>query len=174
MALLTFILGIFLLVFGKKLLKFSIAIVGFYISLTALPMIFDNLPDTQLYIASGIIGFFLIFLFRFIEKTAIFTVGMLGGGIVSISLPNLFQIDFLNAIPQWALFLIGGFIGILAASFIFDFVLMLLTTFFGAYLLLNLVSLPFLLNLIFYLILCLIGILFQYKINHKEPVLKTS
>ncbi|MCD4753612.1 MAG: DUF4203 domain-containing protein [Anaerolineaceae bacterium] len=174
MAVLTFIMGTFLLVFGKKLLTFSIAIVGFYISFTVIPVIFNNIPDTQLYIASGMIGLLLVFLSRFVEKTAIFIVGMLGGGIVSISLPNLFQIDFLNTIPQWALFLIGGCIGIFAASFLFDWILMLLTTFLGAYLLLNLFSLPFLLNLVFYIVLCLIGILFQYKINHKEPLLKVS
>lgn len=174
MDVLTFIMGAVLLVFGKKLLTLSVAIVGFYISFTVIPMVFNNIPDTQLFITSGIIGIILFFLSKFVEKIAIFIVGMLGGGIVSLSLLNLFQIDFLNTIPQWALFLIGGCIGIFAASFIFDWILMLLTTFFGAYLLLNLFSLPFLLNIVFYLVLCLIGILFQYKINHKEPLLNVS
>jgi len=167
-------MGAVLLVFGKKLLTLSVAIVGFYISFTVIPLGFTNITDTQLFIASGVIGILFVFLSRFVEKTAIFIVGMLGGGIVSLSLLNLFQIDFLNTIPQWALFLIGGCIGIFAASFVFDWVLMLLTTFFGAYLLLNLFNFPFLLNLVVYLVLCVVGILFQYKRNHKEPLLNVS
>src|SRR5262245_35777477 len=119
--------GGLLLVFGRKLFWFYIALLGFAAGLNVSTQLFHVQEEwlrLLIGIAFGVIGAVLAYFF---QKIAIGVAGFLGGAYVATSLlaalvPESGRVG--NGL-EWILFFVGGILGVIVATTLFDWALMI-------------------------------------------------
>jgi len=160
------ILGIPLLLWGRKLFWLFVATVGFVAGIQVSQLIIPGQLN-WVYIATGtILGFAGIFLAVFVQRFAVTVTGFFAGLYLTIMLMNSINI---NTEPiTWYLYLAGGLIGSFLVLGIFDWALIFLSILVGATLITGsifaLLSLNISQTIVFFLLLALgFGIQFGLK-----------
>ena len=134
------IIGVVVLLFGRKLFWVCVAAVGFAAGIELAPhLVQQPSPLLQLSLALilGIVGALLALL---LQRVAIGIVGFAAGGRLAVGLAATFFVD--HASYYWLTFLIGGVIGTLLLLALFDWALIILSSLIGAYLILSAITLP--------------------------------
>jgi len=166
MSILRILMGLIVLLAGRKLYWLFIAVVGFSTGFF-LADIFVPQSSTWLSILIGlIIGSLCALLAVFLNRLAVVLVGFLGGGLLAIQLLANFEIssgDF-----SWISFIIGGIIGIFLAVFLFDWALIIFSSLFGAILIGSAWENPSALINLLLLVLFLIGIGIQAGLMYRQ------
>lgn len=136
------LIGIALLVMGRKLFWLFVAGVGFFAAQYFMPPYIPSDPAWLLPLISIIIGIFGAFLAVFAQHIAIGLGGFLAGGFLAMDAFEKFSwLDFASLaslIPteelyvQVAVFVVAGIVGMLVVAFIFDWALLLLSSLLGA------------------------------------------
>jgi len=164
------VLGILLLTTGKKLYWLLVAVVGFMIGL-ALTQYVQLDPPWLVYVIAlgiGIIGAILAF---FLQKLAISLVGFIVGGYGALYLSTLFGIS--AELTNWMAFIIGGIVGLLLVSSMFDWALYILSAWAGSTLVTKTVTdgvgLNANLGLILFFVLFVLGIIIQAGLFRDQP-----
>ncbi|MGI8890580.1 MAG: DUF4203 domain-containing protein [Chthoniobacterales bacterium] len=134
------LLGVALLLFGRRLFWLFVAALGFAIGLQVAPYLMQNPPPWLLLVISlafGLIGALLAFL---LQKIAIGIAGFLVGGRLAVA----FVAAFLANYAQYGgiVFVIGGIIGALLLLALFDWALIVFSSIEGARLIAGSVQLP--------------------------------
>ena len=156
------ILGLLLLVAGKRLFWLSVGILGFLVGIdfaTGLLGPNDVLISILAAISFGILGAVLAVSFQWIT---ILLVGFLGGG--------YFLLNIASApaeVGGW-LFMIGGVIGLVVMLLAFDWALIVMTSLIGAMIILEHLAMDQGLRTLLFIILSMVGVLLQY------PSIKSS
>ena len=163
------ILGLFLLLVGHNLFWLSVGIMGFLVGVdfaTALLSPNDGLSTIVIAFLFGLLGAVFAVAFQWVR---IILMGFLGGGYFFMSL-----ISIGGSQPQnsWAVFLLGGIIGVLLMLIALDWALIMISSLLGSMLILQ--SFYFIaepLRSLAFLGLIVCGVLIQIQLYPKKAVL---
>jgi len=158
MLIVNFLLGISLLIWGRKLFWLFVAAAGFMTGLQVAARIIGG--PQWLGIAIGI--FFAIgaaLLAVFLKTVAIGVAGFLMGGMVLTSIASFFGAD--AGLLYWGLFLVGGLGGIILIGMFFDLAVIWLSSLAGAFLLMNVFPLEGIARVLVFVGILFAGVIYQ-------------
>ena len=153
------IIGVIILFFGRRLFWLCVAAVGFAAGVELAPHLVHE-PSTLLQLSIAIVlGFIGALIALFLQKIAIAVAGFLAGGKLAMALAAAF---FVNASNYPIItFIIGGIIGAILLLTLFDWALIFLSAVVGAHLILKTIALPPSGSTILFIALAAIGIIVQ-------------
>ncbi len=166
------VLGIVLLITGKKLYWLFVAVVGFVIGLALATQYVHLNPPWLIYLVAlgaGVIGAVLA---TFLQHLAIALVGFIAGGYGAVYLATLLgrsspPIDLMA-------FIIGGIVGLLLVASVFNWALYILSAWAGATLVTEAIGLQAQLGLILFFVLFVLGIVIQAGLFREQPKKKPA
>jgi len=156
------VLGFLLLILGRKLYWLFVGVVGFVLGVSLGMEIFPAESDLVLIIVAVIAGVIGSILANVAQRIAVAIAGFFVGGYLiqhvvvdwmSISMP----------VSDIFVFFIGGILGIILLLLLFDWSLIILSSMFGAYLLIKITNLDSVLQLFAFAALCFVGIIIQSR-----------
>src|SRR5882724_3195439 len=153
------LIGIVILLFGRKLFWLCVAAVGFAAGVEIAPhLVHEPSPLLALTVAVvlGLIGALLAL---FLQKIAIAVLGFLAGGKLAGAIAAAFFVQY--AQYSTVIFLVGGVIGALLLLALFDWALIVVSSLIGAHLIQSAIVLPPSGSTILFIGLAIIGILVQ-------------
>jgi hypothetical protein len=160
------IAGAALLILGRKIFWLFAAVIGFLFGLSIAQQIIPGQPQTIMLLVALIMGGVGAFLAIMVQKFAIGMVGFIAGGyLVNLLIPML-SINLGTFI--WLAVIIGGIIGAVLASTMFDWTLILLSSAIGASVITNHLTLPQPFPLVLLVVLFIFGLIIQGNIKGKE------
>ena len=153
------LIGIVILLFGRKLFWLCVAAVGFAAGVEIAPhLVHEPSPLLALTVAIvlGIIGAFLAL---FLQKVAIAVLGFLAGGKLAGAIAAAFFLHYTQY--STIIFLVGGILGAILLLVLFDWALIVVFCLIGAHLIQSAVVLPATGSTILFLGLAVVGIIVQ-------------
>jgi hypothetical protein len=153
------IVGVAILLFGRKLFWLFVAALGFAIGLEIATYFMKEPPQWMMLLVAlgcGVIGALLAIL---LQKLAIAVAGFLAGGRIAWALAAAFFVE--HASYRGITFVIGGIVGALLLLALFDWVLILLSSVEGAHLISSGITLPEKGAMILFIALAVIGVVIQ-------------
>jgi hypothetical protein len=153
------IVGVAILFFGRKLFWLFVAALGFAVGLEIAAYFMKEPPQWMTLIVAlgcGVIGALLAIL---LQKIAIAIAGFIAGGRIAWALAAAFFVE--HAHYRGITFVIGGIVGALLLLALFDWVLILLSSVEGAHLIGNGITLPEKGAMILFIALAVIGVIVQ-------------
>lgn len=171
--LVNFLIGLAVLLFGRKLFWLFVAVSGFVLGVVVTPLLLPGQPDWLILLVAlglGLVGAVLAIV---LQQVAVVIAGFIFGGYALLSL--LAAIGQNISPWEWAVYLIGGMVGAILVAYLFDPALIGLSALTGATLitdvakLSNIVTLTPPLDLILWVILVIIGVAFQAGLMRREP-----
>lgn len=161
------VLGVVLLTTGKKLYWLFVAVVGFVVGLAIATQYVKLDPPWMVYVVAlgaGVIGAVLA---TFLQHLAIALAGFIVGGYGAF---YLFSLLGKNPEPyNWAVFVIGGIIGLFLVASVFNWALYLLSAWAGAILVTEAIGLQERLGLILFFVLFVLGMVIQAGLFREPP-----
>jgi hypothetical protein len=153
------LIGIVILFFGRKLFWLCVAAVGFLAGIELAPhLVTEPSPLLELAVALvlGVLGALLAFL---LQKIAVAVVGFLAGGKLASAIAAAFFVHY----SQYStiIFVVGGLIGAMLLLFLFDWALIVVSSFIGAHMIQNAIVLPPSGSTIVFLGLAIVGMVVQ-------------
>ncbi len=159
------LLGVVLLVAGRRIFWLLVAGIGFVIGLALATQLLPGSSDAVslvIALAAALLGAVVA---MFAQKAAIGVVGFLGGGWLALRLLALVSLNVGDL--AWLVFIVAGILGVLLLSALFEWGLVLLSALIGANLLVNTLSrvwpVPADLASILFLIVFGVGVLIQAR-----------
>lgn len=163
MVVMKIIIGLLLIIFGRKLFWLLVGGIGFFAGSYLASLIFQGSNEWVSIGFALIIGFIGALLAQFLQKVGIGLAGFILGGMV---LSRLLSAVFSSlSVPQWLLFLIGGLLGVLLTVVLFEWSLIIFSSLTGAWMITQVMALSFLASAIIFLILFLGGVLLQFRMK---------
>lgn len=160
------ILGGALLVAGRKLFWLFVGAAGFVTGVQLATRFWQG-SDLLTILVGLVIGVIFALLAIFLQAVLIGIAGFLSGGYVLTVLATMLGIDAAGA-TTWIVYIIGGIIGVLLVSFLFDWALITLSSLAGASLIIQAVFPQGAGGGLVFFILLLAGVLIQGAILHRE------
>ncbi|MFN2542939.1 MAG: DUF4203 domain-containing protein [Chthoniobacterales bacterium] len=162
------VIGIIVLLFGRRLFWLCVAAVGFAAGFEVAPHFMQE-PTPLLTLSIGLVfGFIGALLALFLQKVAIAIAGFLAGGKLATAIAAAFFIA--SAGYFGIIFLIGGIIGALLLLTLFDWALIVVSSIVGAYLIQHTIVLPPAGTTILFIALAAIGIVAQAAMFRQTTV----
>ncbi len=164
--------GALLLALGRKIFWFFVAAVGFYVGLQGATRYLQIQPgwlSILIGVGVGLIGALLAIFF---QRALIGISGFLVGVLITSGLLSLFGFQLKNW--EWLIILIGGIIGAILMSLLFETALIVLSSLAGTLLIVQGFNLSGLLALIVGVVLFVAGVIFQSRLNRRPGVYRNS
>ena len=158
--------GAVLLILGRKLFWLFVGILGFLFGMTLAPQILPNQSQTVILVLALIIGVIGSVLAVLVQKVMIGLAGFMAGGYLVYALLPMLGLSLGSFL--WVAIVVGGILGALLASSMFDWALVLLSSGVGASMITKELSLPQPLGLVLLVALIIVGIIIQGNIKSKE------
>lgn len=158
------IFGILLLMLGRKLFWLFSGVTCFIIAIEYAGLFLAGRSDKIILIVAlicAIIGLILAFV---VQKVGLGIAGFLGGGYVSMMLIR--ELGFSLSWLPWVIFILGGVLGAILITVIFDWALIILSALIGAFLIIQTTDFSLDLTKVLFLCLTVIGIVTQIT-HHK-------
>ncbi|HSH96090.1 MAG TPA: DUF4203 domain-containing protein [Roseimicrobium sp.] len=157
----TVVVGIILLLAGRRLFWLFVAVMGFIVGAEVAAELFPQQSEMVMIggVILGIIGAILAFL---VQKVAIGVGGFLAGGYFLMTLLRSWELQ-----PQgysWIAFVVGGLVGALLMMSVFNWALIILSSCSGAYLIVHAFPMSQTVASAFTLALIVVGCLIQGRI----------
>lgn len=160
------VLGVIVLLFGRKLFWLCVAAVGFAAGVEIAPhLLVQPSPVLQLTFAL-VLGFVGAMLALFLQKLAIAVVGFIAGGRLAVALLTAFVLQYNSY--YWIAFIAGGVIGAVLLLGLFDWALIVFSSLIGAYLISSVVTLPATGATLLLLALAIVGIVIQTAMFRRQ------
>ena len=140
MPIISLLVGIALLLFGRRLFWLFVAALGFAVGLQLAPYLMQNPPlwlSLAVSLVLGLVGALLAFL---LQKLAIGVAGFLVGGRIAVAVVAAFMVQ--HAQYYGITFVIGGILGAILLLLLFDWALIIFSSIEGARLIASSVHLP--------------------------------
>ena len=150
------ILGGALLLVGRKLFWLFVGAIGFVIGIQVATRFFHGSELITIF-AGLVLGIIFAMLAILLESIAI--AGFLGGGYILLSITALFGLD--KSAVTWIAFIIGGVIGLVHISFLFDWALIIISSLVGASMVVSGFNFGMATGSLIFLILLIAGVLIQ-------------
>jgi MFS family permease len=153
------VVGVVILLFGRKLFWLCVAAVGFAAGVELAPHLVQQPSPLLALTFALVLGFAGALLALFLQKIAIAIAGFVSGGKLALAVAAAFVGN--AAQFYWLTFIIGGIIGAILLLLLFDWALIFLSAIVGAYLIQGVVRLPPTGTAILFIVLVVIGVLIQ-------------
>jgi len=162
------LLGIVVLIAGRKLFWLTVAAVGFVIGLLLAFTFLENQPAWVTILVALVAGGVGAILAIFLQKVAVSIAGFLMGGYVAIWLLRLFEFN----LNEWEIlvFIIVGIIGAILVSYLFEFALIGLSALLGAAMIVQGTNFRPEIAFILFIILVIVGIVVQSRTQNRQSV----
>jgi len=160
------VIGIAMLILGRKFFWLFTGGIGFYIGYTLAPKILPGQSENMILIVAVVLGLLGVFLSILVKSAAISIAGFAAGAYVVYSLLPMINFDLGNY--YWLVIIIGGILGAVLAGTMFDWALIILTTACGAMLISTTLNLTFPLSAVVLVVLFLIGLIVQGNMKAKD------
>jgi len=163
-----FLIGLAVLLFGRKLFWLFVAVAGFVLGVMITPSLLPNQPDWVVLLVAlglGILGAVLAIV---IQEVAVAVAGFIFGGYALLVILAAISVD--PGQWNWVMFIIGGVIGAVLVLFLFDPALIGLSALVGANLITSMIKLDPPLNLVLFVVLFIVGVVFQAGLLRREPL----
>ncbi|HEX7973459.1 MAG TPA: DUF4203 domain-containing protein [Anaerolineales bacterium] len=161
------LLGVALLLAGRRLFWLVVALAGFVAGLSLAPQFLSGQSQWLILILALGIGLIGALIATLLQGLAIFLAGFLAGGYFVTAI-----LSMLGAGPSptnWLPFLVGGIIGAILVGVLFEWALILLSALAGASLILQVIHTNPTTAVILFLALVIIGILAQASTSRGRP-----
>ena len=165
---LSVLIGVALLLFGRRLFWLLVAAVGFAAGVQLAPSLVHEPSQLLVITAALVLGFVGALLALFLQKFAVAIVGFVAGGRLAVAIMAAFVVQHETTFALT--FLIGGIIGGLLFLLLFDWALIFLSSMVGAYLIMSAVTLPQVGAAIAFIVLTIIGVIVQAGLNRRTRV----
>jgi hypothetical protein len=152
------LLGIGLLVAGRRLFWLFVAAAGFVAGVQLTLRTWEG-PEWMVIVVGLIVGVLFALLAIFLRAVAIYVAGFLAGGSILVSLAAIFGVD--SSAFTWVLYIVGGIIGVILVSMLFDWALIILSSLAGAALIVQSVDIARAMGGLAFLVLVVVGIVIQ-------------
>lgn len=152
------ILGVLLLAVGRKFFWLFVGAVAFFAAMNVAPKLLDVTASRAFYLAlafgavTAVAGFFL-------QKVAVRIAGFVAGGFLFFHVWEEFAAQ--QPLPWWLPFVVGGILGGVLLSFLFEWALIILSSLTGAFLIVQSLELDPNLRIGALAVLAAIGIFLQ-------------
>src|SRR5436305_8628127 len=153
------LIGVIILLFGRKLFWLCVAAVGFAAGVEIAPHLVNEPSPLLALTVALVLGLIGALLALFLQKIAIAVLGFLAGGKLAGAIAAAFFVHY--AQYSTVIFLVGGVIGALLLLTLFDLALIVISSLIGAHLIQSAIVLPPAGSTIVFLGLAVIGILVQ-------------
>jgi hypothetical protein len=163
MDLLRLLVGAALLTLGRRLFWLFVAGLGFVAGLRLAGAWFSQAPDWVMLaigLLAGLIGAGIALL---LQRLGIALAGFLAGAYIVSGLLELLGVD--PGATAWIAYLVGGVIGAVLLSALFDWALIILSSISGALIMLQALDLTTASSTVLFLVLVVIGVLVQRRIG---------
>ena len=166
MNLIGLIIGIALLAFGRKLYWLLLGTIGFVVGYLFAAEFFSGAADWLLILIGLVAGLIGAALAVFLQSVAIVVAGFLGGGFVTIQLLTL--LGFGDGTFSWIPFIIGGILGLILVSVLFDWALIVLSSLIGAFMVTQVIDPNLDTSSFIFFLLLILGIVVQALFMRRE------
>src|SRR5947199_2299975 len=158
-AILGALIGMWILLFGRKLFWVCVAAVGFAAGVEIAPHLVNEPSPLLALTVALVLGLIGALLALFLQKIAIAVLGFLAGGKLAGAIAAAFFVHY--AQYSTFIFLVGGSIGAILLLVLFDWVLIVVFSLIGASLIQSAIVLPASGSTIVFIALTIIGIVIQ-------------
>ena len=166
MSIFYFIAGIALLIMGRKLFWLFAGVIGFLFGMSIAQQILPGQSQSIILMVAIIIGGLGAVMAILVQKIAIGLMGFIAGGyLVYVVIPAL-PVNLGSFL--WLAVIIGGIIGAVLASTMFDWALIFLSSAIGASVISNHLTLPQPFPMVLLVTLLIMGVVIQGNIKGKE------
>jgi hypothetical protein len=155
-------LGALLLIAGRKFFWLFVGAVAFFAAMSVVPKLAEVTASRAFYISLGA-GALAAAAGYFLSKAAVRIAGFVAGGFVLFTLWEEFASR--QPLPWWLPFLVGGILGAVLLSFLFEWALIILSSLTGAFLITQNFDVDANMQIGLLLILTAIGIAVQGKMK---------
>jgi Domain of unknown function (DUF4203) len=153
------LIGVVILLFGRKLFWLCVAAVGFAAGVEIAPHVVHEPSPLMALIIALVLGLIGALLALFLQKIAIAVLGFLAGGKLAGAIAAAFLVHY--AQYSAIIFVVGGIIGAILLLVLFDWALIIVSSLIGAHLIQSAITLPASGATILFIGLAVIGILVQ-------------
>ena len=153
------LIGIVILFFGRKLFWLCVAAVGFALGVEIAPHLVNESSSVLALLVALALGVLGALLALFLQKIAIAVLGFLAGGKLASAIAAAFFVHY--AQYSTIIFVVGGIIGAILLLAVFDWALIVVSSFIGAYLIQSAIVLPPTGSTIVFIGLAILGIVVQ-------------
>src|SRR5215467_3559591 len=153
------LIGVVILFFGRKLFWLCVAAVGFAVGVEIAPQLVHEPSSLLALVVALVFGVLGALLALFLQKVAIAVLGFLAGGKFACAIAAAFFVHY----AQYAtiIFVAGGIIGAILLLAAFDWALIVVSSFIGAYLIQSAIVLPPTGSTLVFIGLAIVGMLVQ-------------
>ena len=167
LSVISLILGVALLIAGRKLFWLFVGAAGFIAGLQLATQFWRG-PEGLAIIIGLVVGVIFAVLAIFLQGVAIGVAGFLAGGYILTVVAGIIGIS--PGAFSWIIYLIGCIIGVLLVIFLFDWAIITLSSLAGASLITQAVVLPAGIAGVAFLALVIIGVVIQGSILQRDRV----
>ena len=153
------LIGVVILLFGRKLFWLCVAAVGFAAGVEIAPYLVHEPSSLMALIIALVLGVIGALLALFLQKIAIAVLGFLAGGKLAGAIAAAFLVHY--AQYSTVIFVAGGIIGAILLLVLFDWALIIVSSLIGAHLIQSAIVLPASGSTIVFIGLAVLGILVQ-------------
>jgi len=155
------LIGIVILFFGRKLFWLCVAAVGFAVGVEIAPQLVHEPSSLLALVVALVFGLLGALLALFLQKVAIAVLGFLAGGKLVSAIAAAFFVHY--AQYSTIIFVVGGIIGAILLLAVFDWALIIVSSFTAAYLIVyqSAIVLPSTGSTLVFVGLAIIGIIVQ-------------
>ena len=153
------LIGLVILFFGRKLFWLCVAAVGFALGVEIAPHLVNEPSSILALLVAVAFGLLGALLALFLQKIAIAVLGFLAGGKLASAIAAAFFVHY--AQYSAIIFVVGGIIGAILLLALFDWALIVVSSFIGAYLIQSGIVLPPTGSTIVFIVLAILGIFVQ-------------
>ena len=153
------LIGVIILFFGRKLFWLCVAAVGFAVGVEIAPLLVNEPSSLLALVIALVFGVLGALLALFLQKIAIAVLGFLAGGKLATAIAGAFFVHY--AQYSTIIFVIGGIIGAILLLAVFDWALIVVSSFIGAYLIQSAIVLPPTGSTLVFIGLAIVGIFVQ-------------
>jgi hypothetical protein len=153
------LIGVVILFFGRKLFWLCVAAVGFAVGVEIAPQLVHEPSSVLALVIAIVFGVLGALLALFLQKIAIAVLGFLAGGKLASAIAAAFFVHYTQY--STIIFIAGGIIGAILLLALFDWALIVVSSFIGAYLIQSAIVLPPTGSTLVFVGLAIVGIFVQ-------------
>jgi hypothetical protein len=169
--LINLILGGALLIAGRKLFWLFVGAAGFVTGIQLATRFWQG-SDVLVIVAGLVLGVIFALLAIFLQAIVIGIAGFLSGGYILTVLATMLGMDLTGA-TAWVIYIVGGILGLILVSVLFDWALITLSSLAGASLIVQAFSSEGATGGLIFFILVIVGVAIQGSILRRERVAAT-
>jgi hypothetical protein len=166
MNILRVLIGLLVLLLGRRLFWFFVGAVGFIAGVRLAPQLFPNQPDWAIIgiaLLAGVIGAVIAI---FAQGVAIVLAGFFAGAYLATVAVSLIGLD--TGSYGWLPYIVGGIIGAILLLLVFDWALIILSSLVGATMVVQGLQVTAAAATLIFLVLLVIGIIFQAGLSRRR------